>query len=71
MRFYIRSFLALVVMLFYPIPLIIHMIPLCSTPSPSSKYYLEVPIDNPMVCDIIMNIGSKDNVFDINGANVD
>ena len=39
-----------------------HASPLCSLSSPSAKYYIYVPINNPIICDA--------NVFDVLGRNV-
>ena len=29
--------------------------PLCSLPSPSLEYHIDAPIDNPMICDAVMD----------------
>jgi len=48
-----------------------HVSPMCSLPSPSPEYYIDKPIDNPMICDANVDLGYKDNLFNILGGNVD
>jgi len=40
-------------------------------PSPSPKYYIDVPIDNPMICSATMDLSYEDNLFDVPRRNVD
>jgi len=44
---------------------------MCSQPSSSLKYYFDVPIDNLMIYDATIDLGLKDNMFDVLSANVD
>ena len=45
--------------------------PLCSLPSLLPEYNMDVPIDNPMICDATMDLGYGDNIFYMLGGNVD
>ena len=44
---------------------------LCSQHSPISKYYIEAPIDNSMICDATMDLGYENNMFSMLGVSVD
>ena len=37
----------------------------------SSEYYFDVPIDSPMICDAIVDLGYDNNVVDVLDGNVD
>jgi len=47
-----------------------HASHLCSLPSPSLKYYINMPIDNPMIFYANVDLAYKDNVFVIFGGSV-
>jgi len=68
-----KSLLALVFMiLFSPIPLIISMFSLrVHNPVFPPEYSLDVPIDNPKICDSNIGLGHEDNEFNVLGGNVD
>jgi len=59
------NLLALVVIIFFPVPSIITI---CSQPSSSLEFDLDVPIDNSMICDSNVDLGYEDNVFDMLGG---
>jgi len=40
-----------------------HFLPLCSLPSPSLEYYLDVLIHNSMICDASGDLGCEENIF--------
>ena len=42
-----------------------HVSSMCTQPSPSPKYYLDVPIDNPMICYANVNLDYEENIFDV------
>ena len=44
---------------------------MCSQPSISSEYSLEVPIDNPKICDSKVDLGHAGKMFNMLGGNVD
>ena len=48
-----------------------HVLPICSLSSPSPEYYIDVPIDNPMICNGNVDLGYENNMFNILGGNVD
>jgi len=48
-----------------------HASPLCSLPSHSLEYYIDVPISNPMFCNTIVDLCYAVNIFSVLGANVD
>ena len=48
-----------------------HVSPICSLPSPSTKYYIDAPISNPMIFDANVDLGYEDNMFSMLGGNVD
>jgi len=48
-----------------------HAPPLYSLPSPSPEYYVDVPIENPIIYYDTKDLGYKDNMFDTLGGNVD
>jgi len=48
-----------------------HASPLCSLPSPSSKYYIYMPIDYHMICDANVDLDCEDNVFGVLSGSVD
>jgi len=48
-----------------------HILPMYLQPSPSLEYYINVPIDNAMICDANVNFGYEDNMFNMLGGNVD
>jgi len=37
---------------------------------PSPEYYIDVPVDNPIICNATMDLGYEDNVLDMSGRNV-
>ena len=39
--------------------------------SPSPKYYIYMPIDNPMICDGKIDLSYENNLFNMLGGNVD
>jgi len=43
----------------------------CSQPFISLEYSLNVPVDNPKICDSNVDLGHKDNEFNLLGGNVD
>jgi len=45
--------------------------PIYLQPFPSPEYYIDAPIDNPMICDANNDLGYKDNMFSMLGGNVD
>jgi len=47
-----------------------HVSLMCSQPCLSPTYFINVPIDNPMICDGIVDLGYKDNMFDMLGGNI-
>jgi len=47
-----------------------HVLPLCSLPSPSPKYCLDRPIENPMIFYANNNLGYEDKAFSMFGGNV-
>jgi len=47
-----------------------HASPIYSLPSLTPKYYINVPISTPMICDATMNLGYEDNLFNIFGRSV-
>ena len=47
-----------------------HIFLLCSQPSPSPKYYIYVPIDNPVIFNSNVELGYEDNVFGMLGGSV-
>jgi len=63
-----RSLLALVIIMFPPIALIS---PMFYQPSWSLEYSFDVPIDSLIICDSNVDLGYKDNVFDMLSANID
>jgi len=40
-----------------------HTFPLCSMPYPSLEYYIDVPINNPMIFYANVNLGYDDSMF--------
>ena len=46
-----------------------HVSPMFLQPSPSPKYYIDVPINNSMICDT--DLGCENNVFEVLGGNTD
>jgi len=48
----------------------LHASPLCLLPSSSLGYYIDTPIDNPMIFYANVDLGYEDNVFDVLGGNV-
>jgi len=44
---------------------------MCSQPSQSPEYFLDEPIDNPMIYHANIDLGYKDNIFDVLGGNLD
>jgi len=48
-----------------------HVFPMCLQPSSSPEYYFDVPIDSPMICDAIVDLGYDNNVVDVLDGNVD
>jgi len=47
-----------------------HVFPMCSSPSLSPKYYIDVPIDNPKICYCNVDLGYENNVINVLGGNV-
>jgi len=47
-----------------------HVSPICSLPSISSEYSLDVPNDNPMICDANVDLGYEDYIFSMLGGNI-
>jgi len=47
-----------------------HVFPMCSQPSISLGYSLDVPVDNPKICDSNVDLGHQDNEFNVLGGNV-
>jgi len=48
-----------------------HVFPMCSQPSLSPKYFIDTPIENPMILDFNIDLGCADNMFSILSGNVD
>jgi len=48
-----------------------HVSPMYLQPSSSPEYYIDVPIDNPMICNGNVDLGYENNMFNILGGNVD
>jgi len=48
-----------------------HVFLTCSQPSPSSEYDVVEPISNHMICDSNIDLGYKDNIFNMLGRSVD
>ena len=48
-----------------------HVSPTCSQPPISPEYSLDVPIDNPKICDPNIDLGYEDKMFNMLGENVD
>ena len=46
-----------------------HVSPMYLQPSPSTEYYIDVPMDNSMIC--YTDLGCEDNIFNMLGGNVD
>jgi len=47
-----------------------HVSPICSLPSPSPEYYMDVPIRNPMICGSNIDLGYEVKMFNMLGGNV-
>jgi len=47
-----------------------HTFPMCLLPSYFPEYYLDAPLDNPMICDPTIDLGYEDNMFHMLGGNV-
>jgi len=45
-----------------------HVSPICSLPSPSLEYYIDTPIDNPMIFYANVDLGCERNMFDMLGV---
>ena len=45
--------------------------PMWSLPSPSTEYCIDVPIDNPIICDANVDLGNGNNMFNMLGGSVD
>ena len=45
-----------------------HAFSLCSLSSQSPEYYIDVSINNPMICDANADLGYKDNMFNMLGG---
>jgi len=48
-----------------------HVSPMYLQASSSPKYYIDVPIDNLMICNGNVDLGYEDNMFNMLGENVD
>ena len=48
-----------------------HVSPICSLHSPSPEYYIDMPIENPMIFYANNDLGYEDNMFSMLGGNVD
>jgi len=48
-----------------------HFSPICSLASPSLEYYIDKPIENPMIFYANHDLGYEDNMFNMFGENVD
>ena len=48
-----------------------HVSPMYLQPSPCPKYYINVPINNPMICGANVDFSYKDNMFNMLSGNVD
>jgi len=48
-----------------------YVFPMCSQSSSSPRYYIYMPIDNPMIFDANVVLGCEGNMFDMLGGNVD
>ena len=48
-----------------------HVPPMCSQPSVSPEYSLDVPVDNSMIFNANIDLGYEDKMFNILGGNVD
>ena len=46
-----------------------HVSPTCSLPSSSTKYYIDSPIENPMIFDANVDLDYEVNMFNILGGN--
>jgi len=44
--------------------------PMCSLLSPSPKYYIDMPVENPMIVDANVDLGYEVNMFDMLGGNI-
>ena len=68
----VRNLLALVMIMLSLISLIIPVsLTMCSPPSSSPKYYLDVPIDNCEICDSNVDLGYEDNTLNMLGGILD
>ena len=47
-----------------------HVSPICLSRSPSPEYHIDVPNDNPVICDANNNLGYEDKAFSMFGGNV-
>ena len=47
-----------------------HVSPICSLPSPSPKYFIDMPIENPMIFDSNVDLGHVDNMFSMLGGSL-
>ena len=63
-----RSLLALVLMISLDH---FHILPICSLPSPSPKYFIDTPIENPIIFYTHFDLGYEDKMFNVLGGNVD
>jgi len=45
--------------------------PMCSQCSPTPRYYIDVPIGNPVIFSANVNLSYEDNMFDVLGENAD
>jgi len=48
-----------------------HGSPVYLQPPLSPKYYLDMPINNPMICNANVDLGYEDSMFDMLGGNID
>jgi len=48
-----------------------HISPICSLPPLSPEYYIDVPIDNPKICDSNVYLGHASKTLNLLGGNVD
>jgi len=48
-----------------------HVLPIYLQPSPYPEYCIDVPINNHMICDAIVDLGYEDKMFNMFGGNVD
>jgi len=48
-----------------------HVSPMSSLLSPFPEYHIDLPIDNPIICDANVDLGYEEDMFSMQGGNVD